>query len=192
MRRPGSLEDLPSGDAALTRRSSKHSKLRAVVVRWSRARKRYERQGILVEPEAIEKAEEECLADAELRQARCIREATRRAQLDKEYVAEFARKLRDRYPRCPRAEEIRIAEHACRKYSGRVGRTAEAKQFSSEAIDLAVRAHIRHRYTRYDELLFAQHERREAREAVRGDVERTLRKWSEAPATSTRAQSPDP
>jgi hypothetical protein len=34
---------LPSGDAALTRRASKHSGLSAVVLRWSRARKHYER-----------------------------------------------------------------------------------------------------------------------------------------------------
>src|SRR5258707_367644 len=47
------LEFLPTGDAALTRRASKYSKLWAVVVRWSRARKRYERQGILVEPDAL-------------------------------------------------------------------------------------------------------------------------------------------
>ena len=39
---------LPRGDAALTRRATKHSALRGVVVRFSRARKRYERQGILV------------------------------------------------------------------------------------------------------------------------------------------------
>ena len=32
----GHLEFLPSGDAALTRRASKYSTLRAVVVRWSR------------------------------------------------------------------------------------------------------------------------------------------------------------
>ena len=47
------LEFLPSGDAAVTRRAGKYSMLCAVVVRWSRARKRYERQGILVEPEAL-------------------------------------------------------------------------------------------------------------------------------------------
>jgi hypothetical protein len=35
---------LPAGDAALTRRTTKASSLSAVVVRWSRARKRYERQ----------------------------------------------------------------------------------------------------------------------------------------------------
>jgi hypothetical protein len=48
------LEFLPSGDAAVTRRASKYSKLKAVVLQWSRTRQRYERQGILVETEAIE------------------------------------------------------------------------------------------------------------------------------------------
>jgi hypothetical protein len=37
---------LRSGDAALTRRAKQASKLSAVVVRWSRSRKRYQRQGI--------------------------------------------------------------------------------------------------------------------------------------------------
>jgi len=45
---------LPSGDAALTRRAKKHSTLSAVVVRFSRARSRYERQGILVEESALQ------------------------------------------------------------------------------------------------------------------------------------------
>lgn len=34
---------LPAGDAALTRRAGKYSTLAAVVLKWSRARKRYER-----------------------------------------------------------------------------------------------------------------------------------------------------
>jgi len=54
---------LPSGDTALTRRARKHSTLTAVVLKWSRARKRYERQGLLVEAGALEMAEEECSAD---------------------------------------------------------------------------------------------------------------------------------
>lgn len=55
----GHLEYLPAGDAGLTRRAKKLSGVSAVVVRWSRSRKRYERQGILAEPEAIERAEAE-------------------------------------------------------------------------------------------------------------------------------------
>ena len=58
---------LPRGNTALTRRASKHSTLRAVVVQFSRTRKRYERQSVLVEEAALERAEQECLADAEAR-----------------------------------------------------------------------------------------------------------------------------
>ena len=57
----GHLEYLPAGDAALTRRAAKLSRESAVVVRWSRSRKRYERQGILVEAEALAQAEAERL-----------------------------------------------------------------------------------------------------------------------------------
>jgi hypothetical protein len=63
----GHLVFPPSGDAALTRRAKRISGLSAVVVRWSRTRERYERQGILAEAEAIERAEQECLSDAEVR-----------------------------------------------------------------------------------------------------------------------------
>ncbi len=61
---------LPAGDAALTRRAHRASNLSAVVVRFSRARKRYERQGILVEEAALAAAERECLGErkAESRQ----------------------------------------------------------------------------------------------------------------------------
>ena len=57
---------LPSGEPALTRRARKLCALAAVVLKWSRARKRYERQGLLVEEQALRRAEEECLADAEI------------------------------------------------------------------------------------------------------------------------------
>jgi len=81
---------LPSGDMALTRRSRKYSKLAAVVVKWSRARKRYERQGLLVENEAIEQAEIECNADTQQRELRRALAAVRRAELDEEYIDRFA------------------------------------------------------------------------------------------------------
>src|SRR3989304_1794297 len=80
---------LPSGDAALTRRARKHSTLAAVVLKWSRARKRYERQGLLVEEQALERAEAECLNDTEARARRRDREAVRRAELDAAFVARF-------------------------------------------------------------------------------------------------------
>lgn len=64
------LAYLPRGDATLTRRARAASGLSAIVVRFSRARKRYERQGILVEEAAVEEAERQCLADAAARARR--------------------------------------------------------------------------------------------------------------------------
>jgi hypothetical protein len=172
---------LPAGDAALTRRSRKHSTLCAVVLRWSRARKRYERQGLLVEAEALDQAEKECLADEESRARRRERAAARRAELDREYVGRFADRVRDLYPGCPPGREVAIAEHACLKYSGRVGRSAAAKSFDEEAIRLAVMAHVRHRETSYDALLASGHDRRDARARVEDVVARVLDQWETAP-----------
>ena len=135
---------LPRGDAALTRRARKYSSLSAVVLKWSQARKRYERQGLLVEEEGLERAEGECLADAEVREVRRLRRAEREAELDREYVERFAARVRELVPRCPDGCERVIAEHACRKYSGRVGRSAGAKALDEEAVWLAVQAHVRH------------------------------------------------
>jgi hypothetical protein len=168
---------LPSGDAALTRRASKHSGLRAVVVRFSRARKRYERQGILVEESALPRAETECLNDADARARGRERRAERASTTDAKYRADFAERIRVLYPGCPGDESATIAEHACAKYSGRVGRSAAAKEFDSEAIDLAVRAHVRHVHTRYDDLLSQGYERHEARSAVALDVDEVLGRW---------------
>lgn len=53
----GDLVLVLRGDAALTRRAKAASPRSAVVVRWSRARKHYERQGILVEEAALRQAQ---------------------------------------------------------------------------------------------------------------------------------------
>jgi len=171
---------LPSGSAALTRRARKHSTLSAVVLKWSRARKRYERQGLLVEEQALQTAEAECLQDSEAREKRRLRETERRAALDQDYVNRFAQHVRKLFPMCPTGREFVIAEHACLKYSGRVGRTAEAKNLDEEAIRLAVIAHIRHSETMYDRLLAQGYERGKARAAVASEVQEILSRW-EAP-----------
>jgi hypothetical protein len=53
------LEFLESGDALLTRRAKQKSARHAVVVRFSQTRRRYERQGWLVEPQALQDARRE-------------------------------------------------------------------------------------------------------------------------------------
>jgi hypothetical protein len=169
---------LPAGDAALTRRARKHSTLSAVVLRWSRARKRYERQGLLVEEEGLEQAERECLADDDVRARRRERAARRRAELDRQYVEQFGQKIRELFPGCPEGREEQIAQHACLKYSGRIGRAEAAKRLDEEAVCLAVVAHVRHTETRYDQLLASGYERWETRAAVRSEVEEVLAKWA--------------
>ena len=168
---------LPSGDAALTRRAGKYSTLCAVVLKWSRARKRYERQGLLVEESALQRAEQECLADADVRMRRQERAAERRAGLDQEYIQRFAARVRELYPACPPGREQEIALHACQKYSERVGRSASAKALDEKAIRLAVIAHIRHVETNYDELLFQGWERSRARAEVEKTIGRVLTTW---------------
>ncbi|MCX6914003.1 MAG: DUF2293 domain-containing protein [Verrucomicrobia bacterium] len=169
---------LPAGDTALTRRARKHSLLAAVVVRFNRARKRYERQGLLVAEEALAKAEEECTADAPARAAARAQAAQARQEEDREFVAELARAISERYPGCPAAEARRIAEHTGRRSSGRVGRSAAGRALEASAVDLAVVAHIRHARTNYDELLMRGTERLDARALIREGIDRVLAEWS--------------
>ena len=53
------LELLPSGNAILTRLAKKYSKSRYVVMKWSELWKTYERQGVLLERQAVERARSE-------------------------------------------------------------------------------------------------------------------------------------
>jgi hypothetical protein len=53
------LEFLSAGDALLTHRVKAKSARHAVVVRFSKSRRRYERQGLLVEPQALTEAQRE-------------------------------------------------------------------------------------------------------------------------------------
>jgi hypothetical protein len=168
---------LAAGDAALTRRAKRASGLSAVVVRFSRARRRYERQGVLVEEPALEQAEARCLADAELRARRRERAAIRRENEDIELQSRMAAKIASMFPGCPRERTEVIARHAAARGSGRVGRSAAGRQLEDWALELAVTASVRHRDTNYDELLMAGLDRSEAREQVRSEVARVINSW---------------
>jgi hypothetical protein len=151
--------------------------LPTVVLKWSKARKRYERQGLLIEEKALEQAEEECLADQEVRERRKQREQEKRAIIDKEFVKNFAKHIRELFPNCPKGKENIIAKHACLKFSGRVGRSSAAKKFDEEAIRLAVIAHIRHTKTKYVELISRGYDRYDARSLVQPEVETIVEQW---------------
>ncbi|MBK8806244.1 MAG: DUF2293 domain-containing protein [Bacteroidales bacterium] len=117
---------------------------------WSKSRKRFERNGIYVEASAIETARIECEQDKEKREQKNQKAAVVAEIKDKEYIHNFGLAIRAYFPRCPQNREFAIAAHACEKHSGRVGRTAYAKQFDPEMIERAVEAHIRHTETNYD------------------------------------------
>jgi hypothetical protein len=169
---------LPSGNAALTRRSKKASRLSAVVLRWSKSRKRYERQGLLVEESALAQAEQECLADEDVRAHRRVRDAERRAREDVVFTGKLATEIRRLYPRCPADRAETIAAHAAVRGSGRVGRSAAARVLDPEAIRRAVVASIRHLDTDYDDLLMSGIAREDARDQIRSAIDRVLAAWS--------------
>ena len=173
----GHLVFLPSGDAALTRRAKKASRLSAVVVRWSKRRKRYERQGILAENDAIEQAAQQCLEDADARALRRQYDQTRRAAVDEKFRDEFAAAIREQFPGCPPARADAIAYHAAQRGSGRVGRSAAGRALDHDAIRLAVAASVRHIDTDYDDLLMAGVDRDDARHRVRDRVDEVLGIW---------------
>lgn len=169
---------LPRGDPALTRRARAHSTLSAVVVRFSSVRKRYERQGILVQERALELAEAECLADEKQRASRRAHAALSRDREDRAFVDELAARLRELYPGMPVERANEIAEHTAARGSGRIGCSAAGRALEAEAVRLAVVASIRHRDTRYDELLGRGLPRAEARDMVLPDVEKILDDWA--------------
>ncbi|MBU3067650.1 DUF2293 domain-containing protein [Nocardia sp. NEAU-G5] len=171
------LEFLPAGDAALSRRAKKESTLAAVVVRFNPRRKRHERKGILVEEQALSRAEEQCLADEEARLRRRERDAVRRADQDVEFQARMTAEIRTLFPHCPAERATLIADHAALRGSGRVGRSAAAKVLDREAVTLAVVASIRHLDTDYDHLLMQGVPRREARAKIRPTLDRVLEAW---------------
>jgi hypothetical protein len=168
---------LPAGSAALSRRARTHSALAAVVVRFSRSRGRYERQGILVEEAALQLADEQCLADADARLRRREREAERRSAHDLEFQGGLAEQIRQLYPGWPAVRAEAIARHAATRGSGRIGRSAAGRALEPDAVRLAVVASVRHEDTRYDELLMTGVPRQQARDRVQASIDSVLSRW---------------
>ncbi|MFJ6081888.1 DUF2293 domain-containing protein [Streptomyces sp. NPDC092369] len=168
---------LPRGDTALTRRSREESGLSAVVVRFNRRKSRYERQGVLVEEAGLARAEQRCLADAEARRRRRIRDARRRSAEDVRFAEAFAAEIRRLFPGCPAERAREIAGHASARGSGRVGRSAAGRALSEGAVVSAVVASVRHVDTPYDQLLMSGVARHEARRRIGAAVEDVLLGW---------------
>ncbi|MCO8274713.1 DUF2293 domain-containing protein [Actinoplanes sp. TRM 88003] len=168
---------LPAGDAALTRRAKKASRLSAVVVRFSRSRRRHERQGLLVERAAIEQAEQECLSDEEARARRRERDRERREVADVAFQHDLAEHIVRMFPGCPPPRAAEISRHTGERGSGRVGRSAAGRALDPDAVLRAVVASVRHEDTPYDQMLMDGVPRDEARQRIRDDIDRVLAAW---------------
>ncbi|MFJ7266030.1 DUF2293 domain-containing protein [Streptomyces sp. NPDC099050] len=173
----GHLVYLPRGDTALTRRAHEASALSAVVVRFHRRRRRYERLGILVEDAALARAERACLADAEARARRRERDRLRRAAEDTRFTAAFAAEILRLFPGCPADRARAIAAHASVRGSGRVGRSAAGRALDPPAVYAAVRAAVRHLDTEYDALLMGGVPRFAARARLAPRIDAILDGW---------------
>ena len=174
------LEFLPSGNATLTRRARKHSPLSAIVTRFNKRRKRYERRGVLVAAEAIDAAHAQNESDSESRARQRERAAQRRAKLDAKLVEDMARLILADFPGCPADEAMEIASHTAERGSGRVGRSAAGRELNAGAVRLAVIAWIRHQHTEYDSLLMSGIERQDARDRIRDELNQVLFRWERA------------
>ncbi|MER5935436.1 DUF2293 domain-containing protein [Streptomyces sp. NPDC002054] len=173
----GHLVYLPRGHAALTRRAREGSSLCAVVVRFNKRRRRYERQGLLVEEGALARAERSCLADADARARHRDRARARRAAEDLRFTAAFAAEIRRLFPGCPADRALAIATHASVRGSGRVGRSAAGRALDELAVSVAVRAAVRHDDTEYDALLMTGVPRFRARARLAPQIDTILDAW---------------
>ena len=150
------------------------NKMDQAVAEWQRAEKL--RPDAEVE-RALEKAERECMQDADERAAARERGAKRRHEEDRLLVARMTQQIGTLFPGCPSSEAAAIAGHAAQRGSGRIGRTQAGRKLDEQALTLAVSAAIRHNHTDYDELLANGLDRAAARRRVTDRVEEILAAW---------------
>lgn len=173
------LEYVPAGDVALTRRALTLSSRVAIVVKFSRARKRHERQGVLVEPEALAAARASCEEDAARRQAARGPRQARAERKEQAYFTRLLARIVELFPGCPGEEPEAIARRACEKHSGRVGRSRAAKLLDEAAEGLEA--------FREEVIIAGVMVADEARPLVAGAIEDHLARWREVPEAGSRA-----
>ena len=172
------LVTLPQGDAAMTRRAKKYSKLWAVIMRFSRTRGRYERQGLLVEKEAFDKAEEELLSASELAAQRKLHAEMNLTDEDQKLARDILPKLLQMFPHCPPTDAKEIARQGS-EYIYTLVKRNEAGGPNEEDIRALLTRYARHHYTTYDEFLIQGMSRASAKAAVSQQLQEVLERWSQ-------------
>lgn len=90
------------------------------------------------------------------------------------------------FPRIPQERIQKILKHMLVKRSGRVGRSKDVPL--RQMAELAVKAHIRHKDTEYDELLRKGITREQARSQVKTRIDEVVKSWMSASSVSTKIQ----
>lgn len=165
----GHLVFLPSGDSALTRHTRKASRTSAEVFRLVRRRYpgvRDERQGILTELWAVERAAQQCLAEPAKPDGRGTVDAALRRSIDES--------IRTTFPGCPSARAHAIAYHAAVR-----GRRPSARQEAAhpKSVHLAVAESARRIDTDYEEQVLRGVHPNRAEQQVQGLVDDILDTW---------------
>lgn len=91
---------------------------------------------------------------------------------------EFGKVIRQEFPSIPAASLPQVLKTALKKGKGKVGRTSTLDM--RQKAHLAIRAHIRHSHTPYDQLMRAQGDplpKHKARVAVQDQVDSIARSW---------------
>jgi hypothetical protein len=92
------------------------------------------------------------------------------------------------FPKIPKAEVPQILKQSLKKHSRRVGRAGAVAL--DDRVKLAVRAHIRHMHTDYDQLLEQGASREAAREKVWERLNEVARQWGGQPLKPGTAAAP--
>ncbi|KAK3313732.1 hypothetical protein B0H66DRAFT_606978 [Apodospora peruviana] len=114
-------------------------------------------------------------------EAEDVASAERRAEAvrkrDGVVQGKFADEILRLYPKTPTEEIPKIVKHSLTKRSGRVGTTSRLDL--DEKVRLAVRAHIRHSHTNYDELLKETKDREASRRQIWPKLHEIAKSWGE-------------
>jgi hypothetical protein len=99
-----------------------------------------------------------------------------RAKAHVRELAQAADLIRGLFPAIPAGEAERVAVHAYEIGSGRVGRTRSLS--AEQKVIHAVRAHVRHEHTDYEDLLRDGWAKNDARERVADQIDAVLARWA--------------
>ena len=135
--------------------------------------------GILAPRKIITKVQAEAEATKAKRAAKNAVAREYRRKKEEEANEKHVETLRELLPGIPEADAKAIVNHAFTVGSGRVGRTSQLDVESK--LIAATKAHIRHVYTEYDDLLVSLGDREMARDEVRDEVRKIFDSWDVDP-----------